>query len=116
MGWAQDATAQDSGSAYPAGLDDPAIGLERLQLRLVPLAAACSDTRRVDLVFGISYGDSIEQAQQVLEHVADSSKSEGPAVVSALTGDDREQPRGSSSYASGDDGAAEPGENGGGRS
>jgi len=28
-----------------------------------------SDTRRVDLVFGISYGDSIEQAQRVLEEV-----------------------------------------------
>ena len=28
-----------------------------------------SDTRRVDLVFGISYGDSIEQAQKVLEEV-----------------------------------------------
>jgi small conductance mechanosensitive channel len=28
-----------------------------------------SDTRRVDLVFGISYGDSIEQAQAVLEEV-----------------------------------------------
>ncbi|MBK1632284.1 small conductance mechanosensitive channel [Thiohalocapsa halophila] len=28
-----------------------------------------SDTRRVDLVFGIGYGDSIEQAQQVLEDV-----------------------------------------------
>jgi hypothetical protein len=28
-----------------------------------------SDTRRVDLVFGIGYGDSIEQAQKVLEEV-----------------------------------------------
>ncbi len=28
-----------------------------------------SDTRRVDLVFGIGYGDSIEQAQKVLEQV-----------------------------------------------
>jgi small conductance mechanosensitive channel len=28
-----------------------------------------SDTRRVDLVFGISYGDSIERAQAVLEEV-----------------------------------------------
>jgi small conductance mechanosensitive channel len=28
-----------------------------------------SDTRRVDLVFGIGYGDSIERAQQVLEEV-----------------------------------------------
>jgi small conductance mechanosensitive channel len=28
-----------------------------------------SDTRRVDLVFGISYGDSIQQAQKVLEQV-----------------------------------------------
>jgi len=28
-----------------------------------------SETRRIDLVFGISYGDSIEKAQQVLEEV-----------------------------------------------
>jgi hypothetical protein len=31
VGWAQDAPA------YPAGLDDPSIDLEELQLRLIPL-------------------------------------------------------------------------------
>ena len=33
VGWAQDAPA------YPAGLDDPSIDLEELQLRLIPLSA-----------------------------------------------------------------------------
>jgi small conductance mechanosensitive channel len=138
-----------------------------------------SDTRRVDLVFGISYTDSIEQAQKVLEevvarhplvlkdpapvirlneladssvnfivrpwtktgdywtvywdlqravkeafdnngisipfpqtdmhlHVADGGKAAGPAVVSALSGDDTGRSRGATSYASGDHGADEP--------
>ena len=31
-----------------------------------------SEIRRIDLVFGIGYGDSIEQAQQVLENVVES--------------------------------------------
>jgi small conductance mechanosensitive channel len=35
----------------------------------VIINVTASDTRRVDLVFGISYGDSIEQAQKVLEEV-----------------------------------------------
>ena len=47
VGWAQDATAeepaaeaaQDMATAYPAGLDDPSIDLEELQLRLIPLTA-----------------------------------------------------------------------------
>lgn len=145
-----------------------------------------SDTRRVDLVFGISYGDSIERAQRVLEevvashpltlkdpapnirvseladssvnfivrpwtktsdywtvywdlhravkeafdangisipfpqrdmhlHVADSGTTVGPAVMSALTGDDTGPPRGASDYATHDYGADEPGEEDGGR-
>ena len=45
--WAQDATAEepasdaakDMATAYPAGLDDPSIDLEELQLRLIPLTA-----------------------------------------------------------------------------
>jgi hypothetical protein len=32
VGW-----AQDKATAYPAGLDDPSIELEELQLRLIPL-------------------------------------------------------------------------------
>ncbi|MCF7985061.1 MAG: mechanosensitive ion channel family protein [Thiohalocapsa sp.] len=48
VGWAQDTTAEepavgadteDAAPAYPAGLDDPAIALEVLELRLVPLTA-----------------------------------------------------------------------------
>ncbi|NNK94716.1 MAG: mechanosensitive ion channel family protein [Desulfobacterales bacterium] len=47
MCWAQEVTAeeptteatQDTASAYPAGLDDPSLNLEELQLRLVPLTA-----------------------------------------------------------------------------
>ena len=47
VGLAQDATAeepaaeaaQDMETAYPAGLDDPSIDLEELQLRLIPLTA-----------------------------------------------------------------------------
>jgi small conductance mechanosensitive channel len=47
VGWAQDATAekpaadavQDMTTGYPAALDDPAIDLEELQLRLIPLTA-----------------------------------------------------------------------------
>jgi hypothetical protein len=34
VGW-----AQDKATAYPAGLDDPSIELEELQLRLIPLTA-----------------------------------------------------------------------------
>jgi small conductance mechanosensitive channel len=144
-----------------------------------------SDTRRVDLVFGISYGDSIEQAQRVLEdvvdnhplvlkdpapnirvseladssvnfivrpwtktsdywtvywdlqravkeafdangisipfpqtdmhlHVADSGKAAGAAAVPALTGDDTARLRAETSFASGDEGADEPGDGDGG--
>ena len=47
VGWAQDATAEEPAAeatqgmatAYPAGLDDPSIDLEELQLRLIPLTA-----------------------------------------------------------------------------
>ncbi len=47
VGWAQDAKTEepaveavkDMAAAYPAGLDDPSIGLEELQLRLIPLTA-----------------------------------------------------------------------------
>jgi small conductance mechanosensitive channel len=39
---------------------------------------SASDIRRVDLVFGISYGDSIEKAQQILERVV----ADHPAVLS----------------------------------
>lgn len=40
MGWAQDVPAeatQDVTPTYPAGLDDPSIDIEQLQLRLIPL-------------------------------------------------------------------------------
>jgi len=144
-----------------------------------------SDTRRVDLVFGISYGDSIERAQAVLEkvvashplvleepapnirvseladssvnfivrpwtktadywtvywdlhravkeafdangisipfpqtdmhlHVANNGKATRTDAVAALRGDDTEPRREVTDYASGDQGADEPGEEGGG--
>jgi small conductance mechanosensitive channel len=144
-----------------------------------------SDTRRVDLVFGISYGDSIERAQAVLEevvtshplvledpapmirvseladssvnfivrpwtktgdywtvywdlhravkeafdangisipfpqtdmhlHVADSGKAAGEGAAAPLTGDHIEPRREVTDYASGDHGADEPEEEGGG--
>ena len=46
-GWAQDVTAEmpgaaaaeDTTTAYPAGLDDPTIELEELELRIIPLTA-----------------------------------------------------------------------------
>lgn len=142
-----------------------------------------SETRRIDLVFGISYGDSIERAQQVLEEVvashplvlkdpapvirvnalADSSvnfivrpwaktndywtiywdlqravkeafdangisipfpqtdmhlhlpgdsKAAGPRVLASLGAGDRSKPRGTTSFATDDEGAANPEESG----
>jgi small conductance mechanosensitive channel len=41
-------------------------------------------------------------------HVADSGKAAGPAVVSALSGDDTGRPRGATGYGSGDHGADGP--------